>query len=822
MKEFNHAIFSEIRAELGLIWAAHKVHGLDGKMRLFTASAQSPFKSRQTDFEFWFGPKEINEAMELIELHYNSGNIPNSPLLLDPVVYAVQFGEAPRALGSGVFWCNGLLPDDAQISDEALERLRGVNVFVSPTAHGDNPRGGFKALVFAKELLQPTLKKEGCEVIYVEGCDELLALAYAGIPQLSPYYLLSGLTYRTTFGEYQHETFNAIFGPSGVPAHKFINSYQIKMERIKDAVKCWQAYGHNNILYRRFGVDVGNLERNLKTLSDADLILETVRAEFALIWAAHKRVGLKGEMRLYSMPTQDPWRAHHPGIEHWFSETQESLTAALQFIKLEYNGGNLPNTPLLLDPFVYEKQADGTRKPIGTGIMWATALAMGVDAITPEATERLHRIGAFAAKIQRGARDTAGLKIFAFADSALAPLPPSAPGQPPEVPGNRALYDLVDCQAEIYRQYYMVSGFEYLTIHGSYQQPHFNSMFSTADAELNAENIGQYMVPLKRVQDAATCWEAYDRHHSLYRRFGVDVENLENNLRFYNLCARDFELLDSTGPARASADEKFEMLVEGWVPRGAITLIAATGGTGKSSLAHYLCVLSAIDWAPGETPPLWLGSPLNTEFCKGICVYFSGEDGPAIVNARAAMFDPTSRAKRLMFQRTDFGVNKKGEPASLDEFLERLSKMPDVPIMVIDPARKYLEGDEDNAEVVSNFFEAIEEFAIRKNTAMLVVHHLAKGAKPKDTKEVLDCLRGSQVFIDRPRVVIGMLREGPYTIAGLAKNNIPPSLGMVQGERVFVREPGSLQLLWVPGEKGIRRDTLTEEQLEQLKTEVGV
>jgi hypothetical protein len=175
-----------------------------------------------------------------------------------------------------------------------------------------------------------------------------------------------------------------------------------------------------------------------------------------------------------------------------------------------------------------------------------------------------------------------------------------------------------------------------------------------------------------------------------------------------------------------------------------------------------------------------------------------------------------------MFQRTEFGYNNKGQPARLDDFLYRLYKMPDVPIMVIDPARKYLEGDEDNAEVVSNFFEAIEEFAIRKKTACVVVHHLAKGAKPKSTADVLDNLRGSQVFIDRPRVVIGLLREGPYTIAGLAKNNIPPSLGMVQGERVFVRDPKSLQLLWVPGEQGIRRDSLTEEELQQLKRESGV
>jgi len=164
-----------------------------------------------------------------------------------------------------------------------------------------------------------------------------------------------------------------------------------------------------------------------------------------------------------------------------------------------------------------------------------------------------------------------------------------------------------------------------------------------------------------------------------------------------------------------------------------------------------------------------------------------------------------------MFQRTDFG-----DGVSFSQHLKKLHKIPSVPIMVIDPARKYLTGDEDDAGVVSEFFEAIEEFAITKNAAVIVVHHLQKGANPKSSREVLDMLRGSQVFVDRPRVVIGMYRDGPYTIAGLAKNNIPPNLGMMTEERIFARDPQRLQLIWLPGHKGVRGDTLSPEELERL------
>ena len=36
---------------------------------------------------------------------------------------------------------------------------------------------------------------------------------------------------------------------------------------------------------------------------------------------------------------------------------------------------------------------------------------------------------------------------------------------------------------------------------------------------------------------------------------------------------------------------------------------------------------------------------------------------------------------------------------------------------------------------------------------MVVVHHLVKNAHPTDTRDIYDLLRGSQVFIDRPRAL---------------------------------------------------------------------
>jgi hypothetical protein len=535
-------------------------------------------------------------------------------------------------------------------------------------------------------------------------------------------------------------------------------------------------------------------------VADIELVPSLLAKELSLLWAAHEAVGLDGYMQLYTRGDQVPFRAKQPGISFWFDK-EGTAEAIVEIIKY-YHSGQLPNSPLLLNPIVHKKQGE-EYAPLGSGFAWCQALSLGVDVLNNESAERLHEIGAFASTHERGDNDRAGLKVIAFTTEAQ---PPTGDGN--TVIGCHELYELANIKSDQYYGYYLLSGISYLTNNGLFQHSDFMTLLEGRDEN----DLKKLQINVHNILDAAFCWNAYDRHHSLYKKFGRNTSDVEQNLRFFNLVARDVRLFDATGPMRKEADAMFEFIVPGWLPRGAVTLIGASGGTGKSSLAHQLCVMAAIDYKKGEEAPKWLGQRLAVEKCGGISIYFSGEDGPPIINARASVFDPKGRAKRLMFQRTDFG-----EGVSFSQHLKRLHKIPDVPIMVIDPARKYLTGDEEDAGVVSEFFEAIEEFAITKHTAVVVVHHLQKGAYPRSAREVLDLLRGSQVFIDRPRVVIGMYRDGPYTIAGLAKNNIPPNMGMVMEERVFARDPQHLSLIWLPGEEGVRAAPLSEEELEAIE-----
>lgn len=536
-----------------------------------------------------------------------------------------------------------------------------------------------------------------------------------------------------------------------------------------------------------------------------ETLKQLLRTELRLLWTAHKAVGLAGHMALYTHAGQVPFRAREAGIRFWFTEAETE--AAIEQVVSHYNEGVLPNSPLLLDPIVHAKNDDGSYTPVGSGIIWCTSWCLGIDTLNDESLERLWEKGVLASAFHRGDNNRAGLKIIGFCDEAQ----PVTDGT---VAGCRELYDLANIRSDQYWPYYLLSGISYLSNNGMFAHPDIAELFPATMLEDMDALIRASAINVQNVIDAAFCWNAYERYHSLYKKFGANPDDVETNLRFFNLVARDVQLFDATGPMRKDADEMFEFIVPGLIPRGSVTLLAASGGTGKSSLAHQLCVLASIDYELGEEAPRWLGQRLATEKCKGICIYFSGEDGPPIINARANIFDPEGRARRLMFQRTDFG-----EGVTFAQHMRRLHKIPSVPIMVIDPARKYLTGDEEDAGAVSEFFEAIEEFAISKGSAVVVVHHLKKGADPKSAHEVLDMLRGSQVFIDRPRVVIGMFRDGPYTVAGLAKNNIPPNMGMVTEERVFARDPKKLGLLWLPGHDGVRNPDLSEEELRQLAEE---
>jgi hypothetical protein len=134
---------------------------------------------------------------------------------------------------------------------------------------------------------------------------------------------------------------------------------------------------------------------------------------------------------------------------------------------------------------------------------------------------------------------------------------------------------------------------------------------------------------------------------------------------------------------------------------------------------------------------------------------------------------------------------------SLSEHLSILENKA-VSLLVVDPARVYIEGNEDSSENINNFLAPLEDFARRKQCAVVVTQHLTKNARPSSLTEVYRNIRGSGVFLDRARVTICIRRKshltgiGIPTIDGDPPHNIPPMYPMFVGERMLLRDADSM------------------------------
>jgi len=612
-----------------------------------------------------------------------------------------------------------------------------------------------------------------------------------------------------------HQSFASIFNNKAISSVSDITKNSFYFEKLKNAAKCWNAYNRDPVFYRRYGIDISNLERNIGNINSSENHMENIKQEILFLLKSQREAGFEGYMRLFSVKNQEKWRAKEQAIEIFINE--ENLSQSVEEIKKCYNDGILPNTPLFLDPIIYKLSAEHAEElghkddgedipipvsvpiPLGSCFVFATCLTTGDMLFNEqEVKERFDSINMQYANIHKSNKEVTGLrglvflrKPYVFSKQEQQEfLQRRAKEQSDALPRIKIAEDIFSfsgCNNAKYCHYYMLPNMEYINSYGGFTSENFKQL--TAETAKNKHTIS-----VQKIMDAARCFSSYDYHHSLWVRFGNDINNLKQNIAYFNMCARDFTLFNNTGSKRDGSKKIFQFFVPGWIPKAAVTLIAASGGVGKSSLAHRLATISAIDYPAGNAPK-FLGKSLNLEVARGLTIYFSGEDSAEIFNARAEIFDPASKANRLMMQRTSFLTDDGVKMKSIGDFLENLHKLPDVSLVVIDPARKYLEGDENDSEVVSKFFEAIEEFAIEKQCAMVVVHHLEKKAKPENVYDIVDLLRGSQVFIDRPRVVIGMMRQGEDVIVGLAKNNIPPNLGMVMEPKLFTRDAKNLDLI---------------------------
>lgn len=279
-------------------------------------------------------------------------------------------------------------------------------------------------------------------------------------------------------------------------------------------------------------------------------------------------------------------------------------------------------------------------------------------------------------------------------------------------------------------------------------------------------------------------------------RVAVPIEKLRRDAERWTICGKNPDLFRASGTAeeRGSTKQEIEWVIPGLLMRGAVLLVLAEREAGKSTMLSELIAKAESNI---DAPRRFLDVLIEGQF---ITAMFIGEDSEAVINDRCAFFEPAyGKAWGVL-------ADTEGSGRSFDEWLGVLEDMGKLDIVIIDPAKKHLgAGKEDSSDDVGAFFDKLEALARRKNCAVIVAHHLKRGRAPARLGDLENMIRGSGVFLDRPRLVLGMIRRGDMVEIGIIKHNIPPSQpiwGKKLEGKFFRRDSRTLTLDPIPAANG--------------------
>jgi hypothetical protein len=276
-----------------------------------------------------------------------------------------------------------------------------------------------------------------------------------------------------------------------------------------------------------------------------------------------------------------------------------------------------------------------------------------------------------------------------------------------------------------------------------------------------------------------------ERASDFLKRVATPVKKIEEELAMLSECGYDAPLLASIRAEQHSKPGAVRFLVESLIPTNCITLLGGKRKTGKSTAVTELAFTAAT--GGGE----WCGFDVPKQ--EGFVVLFGGEDSRAVIRERLnRMAAGSTSLERLII----YG----NETTNLKATLARYAGLK-ICLIVVDPTRKYYSGDEDGSDAPNELFNLLESEAEAHNCAVLVTHHPRKDAEPRNMTELAASLRGSAIFLDRPRVTIGLMRKGEETVIGIPTDrggnplhNMPADR-MFRGERVCKRDETTHRLI---------------------------
>lgn len=245
-------------------------------------------------------------------------------------------------------------------------------------------------------------------------------------------------------------------------------------------------------------------------------------------------------------------------------------------------------------------------------------------------------------------------------------------------------------------------------------------------------------------------------------RVCVQPDRLTEIITAWEQSGRDIQFFACHALAiRSRSDEQVDWLVPGLLRFGVITLLAGSGGVGKSTALVEL--MAKVGGAGGEGAE-FLGEQIYRK--TGICVYITGEEAAGDVEQikNALGFGTAGPVGFTIFA---------GDGKTLADCLARLAPLNKLDLLIIDPLTKFVK-EENEAGDAGVVYDLLNSVGQDKGPAIVVVHHLGKNFNG-GMGSLRHSIRGSGVHVDRPRMVIGMIgRPNNQVDVGIVKRNIPP------------------------------------------------
>ena len=235
-------------------------------------------------------------------------------------------------------------------------------------------------------------------------------------------------------------------------------------------------------------------------------------------------------------------------------------------------------------------------------------------------------------------------------------------------------------------------------------------------------------------------------------------------------------------------------LLEECLPMGKVGLLVGMGGVRKSQFMLQTQIAIATGkllcghWFIGERGnTLGLYAEEDTEELHRRLYYATeglNKKDKKLIEERVHIKSMTGHNNQM--------VSKELYEVVITDFVERLIKttmqIPDLKLIILDPASRFRGGDENSSADATRFVEACELVVKETNASVLIVHHANK-ASAKATEKSQNASRGSSALVDGVRWVMNLdvmskdeankfgvpdIDRKRYVNAEVTKNNYAP------------------------------------------------